>query len=123
MSFSGHAAKVLGTLGHDRRTYRLLRNSLVFVLSAIMHGVVSWRLGNQCAFDRHLSFWLLQPLAFVLEGLVTACWKRWKAWFLPGLETKTVARFETIIGYVWVIMWLFWCAPKGRLPILFCGRK
>jgi hypothetical protein len=88
-----------------------------------MHGVVSWRLGNQCAFDRHLSFWLLQPLAFVLEGLVTAYWKRWKARILPGLETKTVARFESVIGYVWVFVWLFWSAPKGRLPILFCGRK
>ena len=124
-SFNAHAAGILSLLGQNRRSLasRLLRNFLVFAFSAVMHGVVSWKLGNQCAFDRHLCFWLLQPVGFVLEGLVTSCWRKWKVHPLSVAHPSPVVIFERFVGYIWVFAWFLWCAPKGRLPMLFCGRK
>lgn len=124
-TFNAHASRILSIFGQRKRTLtsRLLQNFLVFAFSAVMHGAVSWKLGAQCAFDRHLLFWLLQPVPFVIEGLVASFWKRWRLYLLQIFSTSTIAAFERLVGYVWVFAWFFWCAPKGRLPMLSCGRK
>jgi hypothetical protein len=124
-SFNAYAAAILSLLGQKRRTLtsQLLRNFLVFAFSAAMHGVVSWKLGNECAFGRNLIFWLLQPVAFVMEGFVVSFWRNRRIHLLIKISPIALAAFERFVGYIWVFVWLFWSAPKGRLPMLFCGRK
>jgi hypothetical protein len=123
-TFNAHAATILSLFGQDRRSVgsRLSQNFLVFAFSAAMHAAVSWRLGNRCA-GGDLRWWLLQPLAFVLEGLVASLWKKLRSDVLVKVHPSALIAFERVVGHMWVFAWLFWSAPKGRLPMLFCGRK
>lgn len=102
---------------------RLVQNFLVFTFSAAMHGVVSWRLGNECGYGRNLVFWALQPVGFVVEGIVAVRWKKVRRYLLFYVHGVPLAVFERVVGHVWVVIWLLWCVPKGRYPMLFCGRK
>ncbi|KAL6708276.1 hypothetical protein ACN47E_003200 [Coniothyrium glycines] len=120
-SFNVHAAALLGCLGMNHRTalHRFLKNSLVFLLSAVNHALISWRVGDRCA-GRDAKYWLLQPIAFVVEGLVAYHWKKLRSNWLTKAHPKMVSTFERCAGYVWVFLWLLWCTPKARFPMVFC---
>lgn len=124
-SFTAHAAALLSFFRVRRGTMasRLMQNFLVFFFSAGMHGLVSWRLGNRCGFGKNLVFWLLQPLAFLVEGIAVSSWKKIRTYMLLYVPQLPLSIFERMIGYMWVVAWLFWCVPKGRFPMLFCGQK
>jgi hypothetical protein len=111
-AFSAHAVALSGSLGLPKRgmVTRIANNLLVFAFSAVWHGAVSWKQGNECAWNRSLVFWLLQPLAFVIEGFVQAWWRKR---VLAGSHPI----FERVVGYVWVFMWMFWSTPKSAYPL------
>jgi hypothetical protein len=109
-AFSAHAAALSRCFGLPRRgmSTRLINNFLVFVFSAVWHSCVSWKLGNACAWNRNMLFWLWQPVSFVIEGLVQAWWRR---------VCKTqYPIFERAVGYAWVFAWMFWSTPKSAYP-------
>ena len=122
-SFNGYATIILNSIGIRNKTIarRLLSNALVFALSAVMHGAVSWKLGNKCAWGRSLGYWMLQPIAFILEGFVQALWARCRSQISPNKYAQgAVTLFERTVGYIWVFAWFFWCVPKRIYPLQHC---
>jgi hypothetical protein len=115
-AFSAHAYALSSWFGLPKRglATRLVCNMLVFAFSAVWHGAVSWQLGNRCAWNRSLMFWLWQPASFVVEGLVQAGWRRL-------CKTRYIA-FERVVGYLWVMVWLFWSTPKRLYPLTICDN-
>lgn len=65
-------------------------------------------------------FWCIQPLAFVLEGVVQYQWKMYRKGMLWWMNGKFVAAFERMVGYMWVVGWLMWCAPKADFAFQQC---
>lgn len=120
--FSAHATVALQWI--EIRNYnlqtRFLKNWIVFAMSAVMHELVDWKLYPRCAYSRSLSWWLMQPMAFILEGVVGHCWR-------SSLARKGVSRsraimiFERVAGYCWVFAWMFWSVPKRAYPLIQCG--
>lgn len=123
-SFNAHAGTILSLFGMQEKTlaYRLLRNELVFFLSALQHWAVSWRIGNPCA-GGDFKYWMLQPLAFVIEGYIEHLWGQVRPFLLRRIHPVLLKIVERVVGYVWVIAWLLWWAPKGKFPLVFCGQK
>lgn len=122
-SFSAHSASIIWWVGIREKTVvtRFTRNALVFILSAVMHGLVDWRMQPRCTFSRSLLYWFMQPMAFVMEGLVQHYWKQW-----TGDSTQSPSKirtvFERLVGYMWAFVWMYWCVPKRVYPLLTCGK-
>jgi hypothetical protein len=128
-SFNSHAAFISRCLGipqNKKNVFsRVFKNYIVFLLSGIMHGAVSWMFGTPCAWKASLRYWLLQPVAFVLEGMVQFLWGKLRrsdyfrksfSWVTPEM----MSAFERTVGYLWVITWLLWEAPKRSFAIRHC---
>ncbi|KAF2728075.1 hypothetical protein EJ04DRAFT_504692 [Polyplosphaeria fusca] len=125
-SFNAHAASLSHRLGFEKGTLaaRMMNNFLVFMFSAVMHSAVSARIGNQCAWGRNMAFWLLQPLAFVMEGVVQALWRRyWSTVALSKRQLQLLHGAEAVAGYCWVLCWFFWVEPKRIFPLAYCGKE
>jgi hypothetical protein len=128
-SFNSHAtfiSRCLGISPNSKNFFsRFFKNYLVFLLSGIMHGAVSWKFGTPCAWKASLQYWLLQPAAFVLEGVVQAFWGKLKRsglfrkWF-EGMRPEVLEGFEKTVGYTWVLAWLLWESPKRTFAIRHC---
>ncbi|KAK7187088.1 tat pathway signal sequence [Paraphaeosphaeria sporulosa] len=122
-SFNFHASTFTKALRIPQGTSfsRILNNCLVFVLSAIMHATVTWLYGGKCAWGRGtMVFWCIQPLSFVLEGLVQYNWKQYRKSKLWWMNASVLAAFERVAGYGWVVAWLMWCAPKADFAFQNC---
>ncbi|KAF1979124.1 hypothetical protein BU23DRAFT_595108 [Bimuria novae-zelandiae CBS 107.79] len=122
-SFNFHASTFTRMLRIPQGTpfSRILNNCLVFVLSAIMHAMVTTLYGGRCAWGRGtMVFWCIQPLSFVLEGLVQYNWKQYRKSSLSWVNTSILSAFETAVGYLWVVAWLLWSAPKAAFAFQNC---
>lgn len=121
-SFSSHAAVITSTLGMNQRTSvsRIVNNWLVFLFSALMHGVVFWQFGTKCAWSSSMWYWLLQPVAFVLEGVGQQFWGRFRWRWLAWVKPQVLKGFERMVGYVWVFTWLVWEAPRRNYALRYC---
>ncbi|OAG10842.1 uncharacterized protein CC84DRAFT_1173178 [Paraphaeosphaeria sporulosa] len=100
-SFNFHASTFTKALRIPQGTSfsRILNNCLVFVLSAIMHATVTWLYGGKCAWGRGtMVFWCIQPLSFVLEGLVQYNWKQYRKSKLWWMNASVLAAFERVAG-------------------------
>ncbi|CAI6336766.1 unnamed protein product [Periconia digitata] len=123
-SFNAHAALISRyVLRMRQRTpvTRVINGLLVFGISAVMHAMVSARFGNSCAWGRSMLYWMWQPMAFVLEDTVQAGWRR-------GLRSKVrrvlgesgVRVLGRGVGYLWVVSWMVWEAPKRTFALATC---
>lgn len=123
-SFNFHASTFTRTLGIPQGTSfsRILNNCLVFVLSAVMHATVSMLYGRGCAWGRGtMLFWCIQPLSFVLEGVVQYYWRKCrKSSLLSRTSPSILSAYERLAGYCWVVAWLMWCAPKSDFAFVNC---
>jgi hypothetical protein len=122
-SFNSHAAVTSRWLGLNQKTVfsRLVNNYLVFLLSGIMHGAVMWIFETPCAWRANMQYWLLQPIAFVVEGIVQYYWGRFRRSRLSGVRPSVLSAFERMVGYTWVCVWLVWEAPKRSHAIRYCN--
>lgn len=124
-AFSEHAAVVARWLGLKKGSlsYRLVSNVLVFAFSAAMHAAVSARLGNRCAWGRTLWYWMLQPVGFLVEGVVQGCWRKYRSRMnVGGAKEEWIVMAEYAIGYSWVFSWFFWCELNRIIPLVHCGE-
>jgi hypothetical protein len=123
-SFSSHAALVSSTLGIKQRTTlaRYVNGFLVFGLSAIMHAMVTAKYGNPCAWGRSMFYWILQPFAFMIEGMVQFFWGKVRRRIEGSVNASMLDVFERVVGYVWVCSWLIWEAPKRVTALMECPR-
>ena len=130
-SFSRHASTISNkVLGIPPRTQlaRYVDAFLVFGLSAVMHALVTARMGNKCAWIRSMLYWLMQPVAFALEALVQRVWmasgaRRKMEKVVGGRRGWLVEGFERGVGFFWVLAWLVWEAPKRSFPLLSCSAN
>lgn len=122
-SYSFHAAAISTRLGIKQGTVfsRIFNNFMVFVLSAIMHATVIWKFGSKCAWGRSMVYWVMQPLAFVLEGIVQFYWGKFKRSRLSKVRPSVLSIFERVIGYAWVMSWLVWESPKRIFALRNCN--
>ncbi|KAH7092333.1 membrane bound O-acyl transferase family-domain-containing protein [Paraphoma chrysanthemicola] len=121
-SFNGHASVISTALGMRQKgmAARIVNNWLVFVLSAVMHGLVPWKMGVGCAWRVSAEYWMLQPIAFVVEGVVQWCWARVRQTRLRGVNREVLSGFERGVGYICVITWLLWEAPRRDSAVVRC---
>ena len=122
-SFSFHASTFTRLIGIPQGTSfsRILNNCLVFVFSAVMHGMVTDLYGGKCAWGRGTwVFWCIQPLSFVLEGVVQYNWKQYRKSSLSWVSPFILSAFERLIGYAWVAVWLMWSAPNAAFAFQNC---
>ena len=115
-SFNFHASTFTQLLGIRQGTSfsRILNNCLVFIMSMIMHGIVLEVHNQPRAWGRGtLVFWGIQPLSFVLEGLVQYQWRQFKKSSLWWMNQTVISVFERAVGYLWVASWFIWITPKS----------
>jgi hypothetical protein len=114
-SFSGHV-KILtrGWLGfqRERTRTRLLENSLVFLLSGLMHSLVRWQQSPLGDFWAILLWYGAQMLPIVVESVASHYWRKVRWGLGVGKEAKWVNRMEYVVGYCWVMGWFSWTVPK-----------
>jgi hypothetical protein len=122
-SFNSHAAVISNALGINHKTVfsRIFNNSLVFLLSGIMHGAVLWQFGVKCAWSASMRYWLLQPVALVLEGVVQFLWEKFRRRFLNCVRPGVLGVFERVVGHTWVVTWLLWESTKRSFALAHCN--
>lgn len=122
-SFSNHAALIIRTLGVRQGTSfsRTLSAFLVFGISSVMHAIVVWKHGSPCAWGRSMFYWILQPVAFVIESVVQLYWGKLRRRVEEKLNLRALDMFERTVGYIWVCAWLVWVTTKRRTPLMNCG--
>lgn len=122
-SSTSHASLISRHIfGIKRRTAfsRIINSFLVFWISAVMHSMVQTRLGHPCAWGRNMWYWMLQPVAFIIEGVVQFVWGKAKR-RVSFLDVRMLGVFERLVGYAWVCTWLIWEAPKYSFPLATCA--
>lgn len=123
-SFNSHSEIVLKPLGLKKKTllYRTLTTFIVFGLSAMMHSLVTWhgRYGNPWAWGRTMVYWILHPVAFVLEGFVQLFWSKIRR-RITTERSQVLDIFEKLVGYAWVFVFLVWVEPKNNSPLRNCA--
>ncbi|KAF1832716.1 hypothetical protein BDW02DRAFT_410811 [Decorospora gaudefroyi] len=91
---------------------RLLENSLVFLVSGLMHSLVRWQqspLGDPWS----IALWYVgQMIPIVVEGVVVNVWRKVRKWCGFGGEVGWLDRVEYAVGYLWVFGWFMWSVPK-----------
>lgn len=124
-SFNSHAAVISRSLGIRERTVfsRLLNNYMVFLMSGVMHAAVLWRFGTKCAWSATMRYWSMQALAFFLEGVVQHYWGRFRKTRLMWVRPAVLSVFERLVGYLWVVAWLVWEAPRRNFTIINCEAQ
>jgi hypothetical protein len=122
-SFNSHAAVISRSLGFRQWTVfsRLLNNYIVFLMSGVMHAAVLWKFETKCAWSATMRYWSMQVVAFVLEGVVQHYWGRFRQTRLTRARPAVLSGFERLVGYVWVVVWLVWEAPRRNFTIINCG--
>jgi len=70
-----------------------------------------------------MRYWLLQPVAFVLEGVVQYYWGKLRRRRLGWVRAGVLAAFERTVGYAWVVAWLVWESPKRSFGLRNCNAK
>jgi hypothetical protein len=65
-------------------------------------------------------YWMLQPVAFIVEGVVQFVWGKAKT-KASFLDVRMLGVFERLVGYAWVCAWLIWEAPKYSFPLATCA--
>jgi hypothetical protein len=101
---------VLWTLPRESLARRYALKITVFILSGAVH-IFLEGLHGTCGV-RYTMFWfLIQPLAFVLEAVVQH----------TGIQHVAGKNLSMLVGYHWVFMWLFWSIPKRVYPKMTCA--
>jgi len=113
------SARVFGQ-GQGKRgvAQRFVNVTLVFLLSGLIHSMMDWKNGS-CNCWASGTFYVVQPLGFVLESLVWFAWAPLrKRVFAPGSRVPLI--FERALGYLWVWTWFFWLYPQRAVAEINC---
>ena len=97
---------------------RVVENSLVFVVSGLMHSLVRYVQTDGEGEVWTVALWYSAQMApIVIEGVVQHLWRKssLEAELHQWLGERAVWRLERTVGYVWVFGWMFWSVPKYLL--------
>jgi hypothetical protein len=99
---------------------RLFVNLFVFLLSGIVHQIVTRHLGLNCGYwPEDVAFFLANFAAIIVEMAIQHTFERicrTARWTCPD-------RMKRIIGYFWVFGFLFWSLPKAEYPKTWCATE
>jgi hypothetical protein len=107
-----------------RKHSRYINNALVFILSGLMHALVEWKLaGPRCGYWS-LGYWFLMQIGgVVVEEVLQNVWAAVETQILgirEGEQAMWLRRVKVLIGYLWVIGWMFYSVPKFLFAKLYC---
>ncbi|KAK5094321.1 hypothetical protein LTR70_004214 [Exophiala xenobiotica] len=137
-------------LRNNKRFTTTIRHFLFFLFSGIVHSLVSWQMGDHCAYETDIWFYLTNFAAVSIEGVVLSHFgksDRREPSTEQGTEKETekekqkekgntdsgkrgrrpnskqVALMWRCIGYIWVLAFFFWSVPKFSYPKLQCAME
>lgn len=116
------SARVFGK-GSRGPVRRLANVAMVFLLSGVLHSIIAWE-KSACNYWASGILYFVQPVGFVLEGMVQFAWAPLRSrimMFRRGL--RVLSAFERIVGYIWVWTWFFWLYPQRTMVELNCRAK
>ncbi|KAK5124203.1 hypothetical protein LTR85_001906 [Meristemomyces frigidus] len=119
-SISDHVAHKILRLQHKGPLQRYSKIFISFALSGVMHVVADMGCGLSPHQSGAMPFFLMQALGIMAEDGVQAVWRRLTVRFSFG---EGVARFERIVGYAWVALYLVWTSPVWVYPACLPMRK
>ncbi|KAG9188569.1 hypothetical protein G6011_07274 [Alternaria panax] len=113
-SFSGHIkCMTRGWLGMKRGAItRVIENTLVFLVSGLMHSLVRWQHDPSGDLWAITSWYVAQILPMIFEWVVATQWTKVRKWLGFKSDTKWLNSVEYAIGYWWVIAWFLVSVPK-----------
>jgi hypothetical protein len=116
-SYTGYGHLVASTLrlAPGSWTRRLFVQFVVFLLSGVVHAVMTWQMGYTCGYFEDIQWFCLNFLAILVEGATQSAWRK-MGWQLPAWIAQP-------IGYTWVFGFLFWSLPKTHYPKLRCAPR
>ncbi|KAH6643178.1 hypothetical protein C7974DRAFT_302582 [Boeremia exigua] len=119
-SFAAHVQLLTrGVLGLRRGAVRrVVENGLVFAASGGAHAAVRWvQTGGQGEVWTVAVWFAAQIGPIVVEGVVGSVWgqSRARARVRDRLGGEVLGRLERMVGYGWVLAWMFWSVPKHLL--------
>ena len=100
----------------------------VFLLSGVMHALVTW-CATGCGYWRDIQWFLLNGVAMVGETMVVKWWTQPSSSSSSGEEDRRRARgiwmkkerSLQMVGYARVFAFLFWSVPKWEYEKLHCA--
>lgn len=89
----------------------------VLVMSGAVHAAAVRQLGFTCGWGEEIGFYFNSFLAMMVEEVVL------KTFAMVTGGYKLNQRLSNILGYMWVLTWLFLTIPKSQFPKLWCIPK
>lgn len=88
--------------------------AMVFLLSGLLHWWMELGQGHGWRQSGQLHFWITQVVGILLEDGVQAVYRRW-----CGLRReKETSWTRRLVGYIWVVVFLWWSTPAWIYPML-----
>ena len=92
---------------------QLFVNFSVFLLSGVVHALVTLQLGFRCGYWEDVSWFCLNFVAMLVEERVQWAFGKLGGW------TRNQALGKGV-GMVWVFGFFFWSLPKTQYPKIYC---
>jgi hypothetical protein len=126
-TMSAYGKLILRTLGlggngsqKDKAWQRWLLNGLLFFQSGIVHAQSEYWCGNRCGYWPEVAWWFLHFYGIMLEMAVQETLQR----LCPRFYHKVAGSwYGKVIGFMWVIAFLGWSAPKYSFKVNDCEMK
>lgn len=96
---------------------------VAFLASGIMHMLIDISSGLPFSDSGAIRFFLMQAVGIAFEDGVQSAWRRLFAPSEAGMASQAFTwRWQMVIGYVWVLLWLSWSSPIAYYPILEANK-
>jgi hypothetical protein len=100
---------------------QLVINFIVFLISGIMHALVTRQMGYRCGAWRDVWWFCANFEAIAAETLLQQLLETLFPQRRGGSKT-TVPVLERALGFLWVFAFFFWSVPKWQYPKVHCGQ-
>lgn len=96
---------------------------LAFFASGVMHVLIDMSAGLPFSHSGALRFFLMQAVGIAFEDAVQTSWRRLFAPSKAGTTSQAFFwRYQRVIGYIWVLLWLTWSSPIAYYPTLEANK-
>ncbi|KAJ5643426.1 uncharacterized protein N7484_005933 [Penicillium longicatenatum] len=99
--------------------------SLVFLLSGVVHSLISWQMGR-CEAWRDTLWFFMNAIAAMVEMVAISCWTAYIERNKMLIEWSRVAEKWGVykaIGFLWVFGFMFWSVPKWHYGKIYCAAN
>lgn len=100
--------------------YKLAIAFTIFLISGVVHAVVSWQLGDLCGWHSDIYWFCLNFVACTSETVFCSGIFRKTIPFNATSSGRLVPIVQKAHGFVWVFGFFFWSVPKWQYPKVHC---